>query len=43
MCKAEILRVTVKRIEVSQLFILISDHFRLKVPKIAKKGTKGSC
>ena len=35
-CKAEILRVIVKRIEVVSSFLLISDDFRLKVPKIAK-------
>ena len=39
MCEPEILRVTVKRIEVFSLFMLISDDFQLKVPKIAKKGT----
>ena len=38
-CEAEILGVTVKKSEVSHLFMLISDDFRLKVPKIAKKGT----
>ena len=39
-CEAEILRVTLKRIEAfSHFFMLISDEFRLKVPKIAKKGT----
>ena len=38
-CEAEILQVTVNRIEVSHLFMLISDDFRLKVPKIVKKGT----
>ena len=38
-CEAEILRVTVKIIEVSHLFMLISDDSRLKVPKIAKKVT----
>ena len=38
-CEAEILRVTVKRIEISYLFMLISDDFWLKVPKIAIKGT----
>ena len=37
-CEAETLRLTVKRIEVSHLFMLISDEFQLKVPKIAKKG-----
>ena len=39
-CKAEILRVTLKRIEVFPIFLLISYEFRLKVPKIAKKDTK---
>ena len=34
-CKAEILQVTVKKF--SHPFMLISDDFRLKVPKIAKK------
>ena len=38
-CEAEILRVTVKRIEVFSSFMLISDNFWLKVPKMAKKGT----
>ena len=38
-CEAEILRVTVKIIEVLSSFMLIFDDFRLKVPKIAKKGT----
>ena len=38
-CVAEKLRVTLKRIEVFPIFVLISDEFRLKVPKIAKKGT----
>ena len=37
--KAEILQVTVEKNEVSHLFMLISDSFRLKLPKIAKKGT----
>ena len=37
--EAEILRVTLKRIEVFPIFMLISDEFRLKVPKIAKNGT----
>ena len=38
--EAEILRVTIKIIEIfSNLLMLISDGFRLKVPKIAKKGT----
>ena len=36
-CEAEILRVKVKRIKVFSSFLLISDDFRLKVPKIAKK------
>ena len=36
-CEAEILRVTVKRIEVFSSFLLSSDDFRLKVPKIAKR------
>ena len=39
-CKVEILQVTVNKI---QLCRLISDDFRLKVPKIAKKGTLVSC
>ena len=34
-CEAEILRVTVKRIEVFSYFLLISDDFRLKVPNLA--------
>ena len=38
-CEAEILRVTVKRSEDFSSFMLISDDFRLKVPKIANKGT----
>ena len=38
-CEAEILRVTLKRIEVFPIFMFISDEFLLKVPKIAKKGT----
>ena len=38
-CRAEILQVTVKKLKFSHLFMLISDDFRLKVPKIAKKGT----
>ena len=38
-CEADILRVTLKRIEVFPIFMLISDEFRLKVPKIAKNGT----
>ena len=38
-CEAETLQVTVKRIEVFHLFMLISDDFRLKVLRIAKKGT----
>ena len=38
-CEAEILQVTVKRIEVFSFFMLNSDDFRLKVPKITKKGT----
>ena len=42
-CEIKILRVTVKRIEVFQLFMLISDDFRLKVPKIAKRGTYVPC
>ena len=37
-CEPEILRVTVKELKFSHL-MLISDDFRLKVPKIAKKGT----
>ena len=42
-CKAEILQVTVKTIEVYHLFRLISGDFRLKVPKLAKRGTLVSC
>ena len=42
-CKVEILQVTVNKIEVFSSFRLISDDFRLKVPKIAKKGTLVSC
>ena len=38
-CEAEILRVTVKELKFSHLFMLVSDDFRLKVPKIAKKRT----
>ena len=38
-CEAEILRVTVKRIEIFSSFYVASCDFRLKVPKIAKKGT----
>ena len=38
-CEAEILRVTVKRIEVFSFFMLISEYIQLKVPKIAKKST----
>ena len=38
-CEVEILRVTLKRIEAFPIFMLISDEFLLKVPKIAKKGT----
>ena len=38
-CEAEIIRFTVKRIEVFSFFMLISDDLRLKVPKIAKTGT----
>ena len=38
-CQAEILQVIVKELEFSHTFMLISDDFRLKVPKIAKKGT----
>ena len=37
--EAEILRVYSKRIKVFSSFMLISDDFRLKVPKIAKNGT----
>ena len=36
-CEAETLRLTVKRIEVSHLYTSISDEFRLKLPKIAKR------
>ena len=38
-CKAEILRVTVKRIEVLSSFYVVFDDVRLKVPEIAEKGT----
>ena len=38
-CATEILRVTVKINEVIKPFMLISDDFRLKVLKIAKKDT----
>ena len=38
-CKAKILRVKVKRIEVFSSYMLIADDFRLNVPKIVKKGT----
>ena len=38
-CEAEILRAIVKRIEVVIFFMLISDDFQLKVPKMAKKST----
>ena len=38
-CEAEILRVTAIELKFSHLFMLISDDFWLKVPKIAKKGT----
>ena len=38
-CEAEILRVTVRKLRFSHLFMLISDDYRLKVPKIAEKGT----
>ena len=41
-CEAEILRVTVKNNWFSLLFMLILDYFRLKVPKLAKKGTQVS-
>ena len=37
--EAEILRVTVKRIDVFSSIMLISGDFWLNVPKIAKKGT----
>ena len=43
LCEAEILRFTVKKIEFSHLFTLISDDFWPKVPKIAKKSTYVSC
>ena len=36
-CEADILRVTVKILIFSHLFMLISDDFRLKVPNIAKR------
>ena len=42
-CEVEILQVTVKQIEVFHLFRMISDDFRLKVLKIAKKGTLVIC
>ena len=42
-CKVKILQVTVNNVEVLYLFRLISANFRLKVPKIAKKGTLVSC
>ena len=38
-CKVEILQVTAKILKFYHLFRLISKEFRLKVPKIAKKGT----
>ena len=41
-CEAEILRVTVKKMKFSLLFMLILDDFRLKVPKLAKNGTQVS-
>ena len=37
-CEAEILRVTLKELKFFPFFMLISDEFRLKVPKIAKKS-----
>ena len=44
LCKVEILLVTRNKIEVlSSFFRVISDNFRLKVPKIAKKGTLVFC
>ena len=36
-CEAEILRVTVKELKFSHLFMLISGDFQLKVLKIAKR------
>ena len=42
-CKVEILQVTVNKVEVLSFFRLISADFRLKVPKIVKKGTLYSC
>ena len=42
-CLVEILQVAVNIIEVSDLFRLISDDFRLKSGEIAKKGTLVSC
>ena len=42
-CEAALLRGTVKRIEVFSFFMLISDDFRVKMPKIAKTGTLVSC
>ena len=41
--EAEILQFTVKKMKFSHLFMMISDDFLLKVPKIAKKGIKVSC
>ena len=42
-CKVEILQFTVNKIKVLSSFMLISDEFWLKVPKIAIKGTLVSC
>ena len=39
-CDAEILRVTVKELNFSHLFMVISDDFRIKVPKIAKRVSR---
>ena len=38
-CKVEILQVTVIKWKLYRRFWLISDDFRLKAPKIAKKST----
>ena len=42
-CKIEILQVMVNEIEVLSSLRVISDDIRLKVPKIAKKGTLVPC
>ena len=41
--EAKILRVPVKELKFSHLFMLISDNFWLKMPKLAKTGTSVSC